>query len=52
MLFLQLKVLSIKLPRWQFPYVIVTLKNRTLSPMAQVFIDRVREVAKPLAEGR
>ena len=52
MLFLQLKVLSIKLTRWQFPYVIVTLKNRTLSPMEQVFIDRVREVAKPLAEGR
>jgi DNA-binding transcriptional LysR family regulator len=52
MLFLQLKLLSIKLPRWQVPYVIVTLKNRTLSPMAQVFIDHVREVAKPLAEGR
>ncbi len=49
MLFLQLNVLSIRLPRWQFPYVIVTLKNRTLSPMAQVFIERVREVAKPLA---
>jgi hypothetical protein len=27
----------------------VTLKNRTLSPMAQLFIKYAREVAKPLA---
>jgi len=29
---------------------IVTLKNRTLSPVAQLFIDCAREVAKPLAK--
>ena len=31
------------------PVGIVTLKNRTLSPVAQLFIDCAREVAKPLA---
>jgi DNA-binding transcriptional LysR family regulator len=47
-----LKVLPIKLPRWQLPYVLVILKNRTLSPAAQLFIEYVRELAKPLAKGR
>jgi len=31
------------------PVGIVTLKNRTLSPVAQLFIEHAREVAKPLA---
>ena len=31
---------------------IVTLKNRTLTPVAQLFIDCAREVAKPLAAGK
>jgi hypothetical protein len=30
------------------PVEIVTLKNRTLSPVARLFIDGAREVAKPL----
>jgi hypothetical protein len=30
--------------------VIVTLKNRALSPVAQLFIDRAREDAKTLAK--
>ena len=30
------------------PVGIVTLKNRTLSPVAQLFIENAREVAKPL----
>lgn len=29
---------------------IVTLKNRSLSPAAQVFIERVHELTKPLAK--
>jgi hypothetical protein len=29
---------------------IVTLKNRTLSPVTQLFIECAREVAKPLAK--
>jgi hypothetical protein len=31
------------------PVGIITLKNRTLSPTAQLFIEHAREVAKPLA---
>ena len=46
---LLLKVLPIELPRAQLPIAIVTLKNRTLSPAAQLFIDCVRTLAKPLA---
>src|SRR5215510_1557097 len=44
------KVLPIELPGWHLPVGIMTLKNRTLSPVAQLFIDCVREVAKPLAK--
>jgi hypothetical protein len=29
---------------------IVTLKNRTLNPVAKLFIEHAREVAKPLAK--
>jgi DNA-binding transcriptional LysR family regulator len=46
-----LKVLPVKIPRWRLPYVIITLRNRTLSPMAELFIDCLRETAKPLAKG-
>jgi DNA-binding transcriptional LysR family regulator len=45
----QLKVLPIELPIVP-PVGIVTLKNRTLSPVARLFIDTAREVAKPLAK--
>jgi DNA-binding transcriptional LysR family regulator len=34
------------------PVGIVTLKNRTLTPAAQLFIDCAREVAKPMAMPR
>ena len=47
-----LKILPVELPRWQLPISIITLKNRTLSPIAQLFIDCAREVAKPLATAR
>jgi DNA-binding transcriptional LysR family regulator len=47
---LSLKVLPVKLPRTSIVSVaIVTLKNRTLSPAAQIFIDCVREVSKSMA---
>jgi hypothetical protein len=32
------------------PVGIVTLKNRTLSPVAKLFIQQVREIAKSLAK--
>lgn len=47
-----LKVLPVQIPRWRLPYAIITLKNRTLSPAAQLFVDCIREVAKPLAKDR
>jgi DNA-binding transcriptional LysR family regulator len=47
----RLKKLSIELPRAQLPLGIVTLKNRTLSPTAELFIECAREVTKSLAAG-
>ena len=48
----RLKVLSIDLPLPHVPVGIVTLKNRTLSPVAKLFIDHARDVARPLAKGK
>jgi DNA-binding transcriptional LysR family regulator len=31
---------------------IVSLRNRSLSPLAELFIDRMRALAKPLAKGK
>ena len=47
---LDLKVLPVELPLARVPNGIVTLKNRTLSPVARLFIEHAREVAKPLAK--
>jgi DNA-binding transcriptional LysR family regulator len=47
-----LKRLPIELPTTRRPFGIVTLKNRTLSPVAELFIDCARELAKPLAKGK
>jgi len=46
---LGLKPLPIELPLQPRPVGIVTLKNRTLSPLAQLFIDCARSLSKPLA---
>jgi DNA-binding transcriptional LysR family regulator len=45
----RIKVLPVELQYTRAPVGIVTLKNRTLSPTAQLFIDEAREVAKALA---
>ena len=45
----EIKVLPVKLSVARVPFGIVTLKNRMLSPVAQLFIEHAREVAKPLA---
>jgi DNA-binding transcriptional LysR family regulator len=44
-----LTLLPIEFPT-QMSYAIITLKNRTLSPTVERFIDCAREVAKPLAK--
>jgi len=46
----QIKVLPVALPTARLQNGIVTLKNRTLSPVTQLFIDCAREVAKPPRE--
>jgi DNA-binding transcriptional LysR family regulator len=45
-----LTVLPIELSMTRVPVGIVILKNRTLSPVARLFIETAREVAKPLAK--
>jgi DNA-binding transcriptional LysR family regulator len=45
----EIKVLPVELQHARVPIGIVTLKNRTLSPVVQLFINTAREVAKPLA---
>jgi DNA-binding transcriptional LysR family regulator len=47
-----LQKLPIDLPIEPFAVAIVTLKNRTISPVAQLFIDCARDVARPLANRR
>jgi DNA-binding transcriptional LysR family regulator len=47
-----IKALPINLPETQRWVGIITLKNRTLTPVAQRFIDCAREVARPLATGK
>jgi DNA-binding transcriptional LysR family regulator len=44
-----IKVLPVKLRYASVPVGIITLKNRTLSPVVQLFVDNAREIAKPLA---
>jgi DNA-binding transcriptional LysR family regulator len=46
----QLKVLPVDLPIPPWPVGVMTLKNRTLTPVVQLFIDCAREVVKPLAK--
>ena len=41
----QVKILPVKLPVADVPTGIITLKNRTLSPVVQLFIDCAREIA-------
>jgi DNA-binding transcriptional LysR family regulator len=44
-----LKELPIKLPTRNFPVAVVTLKNRTLSPAVELFLECLRTYAKSLA---
>jgi DNA-binding transcriptional LysR family regulator len=44
------KVLPVELPIRPGPVGIITLKNRTPSPVAQLFIQQAREVTRPLAK--
>jgi DNA-binding transcriptional LysR family regulator len=46
------KVLSVNFPVVPSPFGILRLKNRTLSPVAELFIAFAREVVKPLARDK
>ena len=46
---LGLKAVPVDIPIQPGPIGIITLKNRTISPVAQLFIDCASELAKPLA---
>jgi DNA-binding transcriptional LysR family regulator len=46
----EIKLLPIELPMARLPVGIVTLNKRALSPVAQLFIETAREMAKPLAK--
>ena len=48
----KLKVLRVSLPLGPLPVGVITLKGRTLNPVAQLFADTAREVAKPLVRKR
>src|SRR5262245_2152165 len=43
-----LKIVPVEFPGARHPFAIVTLKNRSLSPATQVFIERVRAITRPL----
>jgi DNA-binding transcriptional LysR family regulator len=45
-----IKKLPIRQPDKKFSTSVITVKNRTLSPLAELFIACVREVAAPLAK--
>ena len=49
---LPITALPTDLPEIRSPAAIVTLKNRTLTPVAQLFIECARELAKPLTTGK
>jgi DNA-binding transcriptional LysR family regulator len=48
----ELNVLPVKLPIAPVPVGVVTLKNRTLTPVARLFIDGTREFARRLMKGK
>lgn len=50
--FCSLKALPVKLPDRPYLVTIVTLKNRTLSPVVERFIESAREVSRTLVEGK
>jgi hypothetical protein len=49
---LPLKMLRLDAPKLSRPVGILTLRNRMLSPLAELFIDCAREIARPLATER
>jgi DNA-binding transcriptional LysR family regulator len=49
---LEVKILPVALPIANAPVGVITLKSRTLSPVAQLFVGSARETARLIAQGR
>jgi DNA-binding transcriptional LysR family regulator len=47
-----LRALPVALPNPRTPIGIVTLKDRMLTPLAQLFIENIRAIAKPMAQSQ
>jgi len=47
-----LRALPVELPQMRHPVAIITLRNRSLSSLAQIFCERVRAITKPLARAQ
>lgn len=45
----EIKALPVELPTTRRPVAITSLKNRALSPLAELFVERVRATVKPIA---
>jgi hypothetical protein len=41
-------ILPIEMPAWTTPTMILTLRGRLLGPSSLLFLDRLRELARPL----
>jgi DNA-binding transcriptional LysR family regulator len=48
----EIKLLPVRIPMARVPVGVVTLKNRSLSPVAALFVETAREVAKSVALAR
>jgi DNA-binding transcriptional LysR family regulator len=46
--YIGLKALAVDIPRWKVPTSIITIRGRTLSPPAELFIAKTRELAGAL----
>ena len=44
-----LKILSIKIPATRYPIAIITMRNRTPGPLAKLFVEHARAVARSLS---
>ncbi len=47
-----LRALPVALPNPRMPIGIVTLKDRMLTPLAQLFIESIRAITKPMAQSQ
>jgi DNA-binding transcriptional LysR family regulator len=47
-----LKALAVEFPNAPRTTAILTLRNRTLSPLAEIFIETIRSIVKPIVKRR